>query len=74
MQITTTSETGLNLFGALERHITIWGKLTTAQQMAFFVEAADAIEETGVYEISKTYTWNNVPVTVSATDLTAIAA
>ena len=69
MQITTTTRAGLALTFQLSQNITIWSGLTPAQQMAFFTEAADAIEDSGVYEISKTYTWHRVPVTISASQI-----
>jgi hypothetical protein len=64
-KITTTTRAGLALEYQLSSNICIWSGLTPAQRMAFFVEAADDIEETGSYEIKKTYTWNRVPVMIS---------
>lgn len=67
--ITVQNNAGYDLYNALARHITIWNKLTAKQMEAFFIEAANAIEENGVYEIPKTYTWNRIPVTISTKDL-----
>lgn len=69
MSITTTTRAGLALEYQLSSNICIWTGLTPAQRMEFFVEAADAIEDSGVYEIKKTYTWHRIPVTISASDI-----
>jgi hypothetical protein len=68
-KITTTTRAGLALEFQLSSNICIWSGLTPEQRMAFFVEAADDIEETGSYEIKKTYTWHRIPVTIAASQI-----